>query len=548
MADNLKEVEFSFNGNSVWCTLVEIGERQWNSFNTQAFYQTGTWDASWADDVHRYDELGISIDDATSMRTIITTNVDSVNLRCDPTKPRGIRLSERVTGIGFTKFDFMMFDGMFVDATAVCNNNSDGYYSECYLAHATVDDDEYIGFLGWNTNPNSYYYHKPMFIVNWAYSDWLIEHLHIPGKAGYRPTGTKYRPGSGIGGQGHNATEHGKNPAYTTDVLENPDAPDESSASAISSGMVKAYDITPENLSGVASCLWGSNLQTLITGMLMNPLDYIVSLNIFPTQPVFGSSRTIKLGRWECSPGNIEDGHLGATATGLPLTKQFKTISFGTINVYENWGSFLDYSHSQIELYLPFIGCVDIDTAEVMNGTITVDYTIDFFTGMCVANVNCNKTVETPDGRTYSQYSQHSYQGNCAINIPLSQVQYGNMIGSLINAGTAGLKSGIAGVGISLASDVASGGFKPSVTTKGTISANAGYCSILQPYIRITRPISAEPDSYQEVVGYTSYIDTKLGECTDLCVCESIDLSSVTGATENELNRIRQMCLEGVHV
>lgn len=370
----------------------------------------------------------------------------------------------------------------------------------------------------------------------------FFEYSGEPGEKGYKPTGTKYTTGKpGIGGKGHGAT--GKHPGYNTDTISNPGAPDESSASAIGSGFIRAYDITKANLDGVAKCLYGSTLATFITGLFYNPLDFIVSLNVFPCQPNIGTAVPVKLGRWQCTTAD-----LGADANGAPLTSQFDTYDFGTINIYENWGSFLDYSHTQIELYLPFIGVVDIDTAEVMNGSISLEYTVDFFTGMCVANVNCNRTVELPDGTTKSQASQHSFQGNCAMNIPLSQVQYGNMIGSLINAGTNGLKGGVAGATLSLVGDVVSGGFKPSVTTKGTISANAGYCSITYPYVRITRPISAESDSYQEVMGYPSYIDSTLGDCDDLCICKSIDLHSISGATDSEIERIRQMCLEGVHV
>ena len=304
--------------------------------------------------------------------------------------------------------------------------------------------------------------------------------------------------------------------------------------------------MTKSNLAALTTCLYGSTLGGLITNLAINPLDFIVSLNIFPAAPDVGTDTNVILGKWICTDSGLDN--LGGNVLGAPLSNQFKVFDFGSVDIEENWGSFLDYSHTQIELYLPFIGVVDVDTAEVMGGSIALEYTIDFLTGMCVANVNCNRIVDLPDGRVKNQKSQHSYQGNCSMSLPLSQQQYGNMIGSLINAGTAGLKAGVAGVGISVASDVASGGFKPSVTTKGTISANAGFCSITYPYIRITRPISATGDSYQEVVGYPSYINSTLGDCDDFCVCDNIDLSSISGATESELERIKQMCLEGVHV
>ena len=442
----------------------------------------------------------------------------------------------------------------YAGGTTAANTNdrpgwSDDTYTCVYLATAIIDRIEYLGlyYTGVNIGPDDD--DGWLFAYNedpedaWNEIQELLPLEPSPGQEGYKPTGNKYRGHKAIGGRGKYSTDHGHQPGYHSDTLTNPGAPDESGASAVNSGMLTAYDITDNALANFATCLYSSTFSTALTGLFYNPMDFVISLNIFPAKPNFGSSTPIKLGRWRCTAGD-----LGTDASGLPLTNQFKTYNFGSIEVPENWGSFLDYSHTQIELFLPFIGSVEIDTAEVMNGEIEVEYTIDFFTGMCVANVNCNKYVELPDGTTYPQYSQHAYQGNCAINVPLSQVQYGNMIGSLINAGTAGLTKGPGGFIASFTGDAVSGGFKPTVTTKGTISANAGFCSVLRPYLRITRPISAESESFQEVMGYTSYVDSKLGDCQGYCICDNIDLSSISGATESELERIRQMCLEGVHV
>lgn len=428
-------------------------------------------------------------------------------------------------------------DSAYSGATAYC------------LGLGTIGGNVYLGIYAYGTGLGGDEHSAWLFAYNAEnYQAWnalysLVTIDSPPGSKGFKPTGTRYKHTKpGIGGRGHGATGHKLNPGYETDDISNPSAPNETYASAIGSGFVHAYNIVQNSLDGLAKCLWGTTLSTAITNLFVNPLDFIISLNVFPCKPSMGSSVPIKIGKWQCISAD-----LGADASGLPLTNQFKVLHFGTVNVYENWGSFLDYTNTSVELYLPFIGTVDLDTAEVMNGSIDLDYTIDFFTGMCVANVNCNRMVEMPDGTVKNQKSQHSFQGNCSMSVPLSQVQYGNMIGSLIQAGTNGLKNPALGVG-TLVSEAVSGGFKPSVTAKGTISANAGFCSVLFPYVRVTRPISAESDSFQEVMGYPSYIDSTLGDCEDLCICESIDLHSISGATDSEIERIRQLCLEGVHV
>lgn len=366
-----------------------------------------------------------------------------------------------------------------------------------------------------------------------------------PGQKGFIPTGaytTKNIPG--VGGRG--ATNK-KDPDYAATSITQPGAPNESVASAIGTGFINAYKMTKGNLQTLGQCLWGTTLEGFLSGLFVNPLDFIVSLCVFPCSPEVGASTPVKLGRWECSLDPAKG--LLFESNGELLTSEFKVVPFGSIDIPENWGNFLDYSQTEVELYLPFIGTVEIDTSECMGGNINVEYTIDFFTGMCVANVLCSRpNYRLPNGKALSYvHAQHSYQGNCAIQIPLSRVDYGSMIGSLINACTQAITNPVSGMA-NLAGDLMNGNLRPNISSKGNIVANSGYCSVLYPYVRITRPITAEPESFQEVMGYPSYINTTLGQCQDLCICEDIDLRGITGATEQELNKIRQLCKDGVYV
>ena len=339
---------------------------------------------------------------------------------------------------------------------------------------------------------------------------------------------------------------------YTTDVLTQPGAPKESKASAIGSGFINAYKIDAANLANVGACLWSSTFLTALNNLFIDPIDAIVSLNVFPYLPLYGSSTYIKMLNHITSTLD-----LGIDAFGAPLTSQFRVIDFGTLNVYEVFESFLDYANTNFSLYLPFIGEVSLPVNEVMGGTINVQYTIDFFTGMCVANVLCTRTIPFSLYDSAAQYAQHSYQGNCAMQIPVNSKDYGAIVGSIINACASGLRDGIetgnmavgaASAGLHAAGDAFSGGWKPSVKTKGAIQANAGFCSVLYPYITIERPIAPVTDSYQTAHGYMSYTDGTLSAYEGKCVCTDINLSGISNATDSEKERIRAMCREGVYV
>ena len=358
-----------------------------------------------------------------------------------------------------------------------------------------------------------------------------------PGNKGFAPTNDIIHTPRGGGEVSH------KKPGYTTDTIPFPGEPDETKASAVGSGFINAYDITEGNLANLGKVLYHPNFLTGIANFFINPLDGVISLNVFPYTPHIGSSEYVKLLKYYC-----KSEYFGVDVTAAPLTKQFRTVQMGTVYIPEEWNSFLDYDATSASLYLPFIGEVSLDISEIMGGSVSVEYTIDFFTGMCVANVSCTRGFNLDEGFHVNSNAIHSYQGNCAVNIPLSATDYGSLVGSLIGAASAGLSTGIAGAVGSLVSSGASGGFKPTITTKGSIGANAGFCGVLYPYIIITRPVTAIPENYQTVHGFPSYVKNTLGEYQDLCVCYDIDLSNINGATENELNEIRQLCREGVYV
>lgn len=436
--------------------------------------------------------------------------------------------------------------------TASTQNNyyisvsTEGMSSYCISLIAFADnDDYYMGFFTYQCWDAARLCEAHIYIDrNFTASAGDLEIEKDPGTKGFRPTAartTKYRPGNG--GRG---TANSKNPAYSGDHVEQPGAPDESAASAVKSGFLNCYKMSQSELNKVCACLYSDTLLDAIKQLMVNPLDFIVSMMIFPCSPDVGASEAIKFGKWSCVATGVI-GALGTDMSGARLSHQFKVYDFGTITVPENWGNFLDYSQTSVELYLPFIGSVQLDPSECMGGTVNVQYTVDFFTGQCVANVYCHKYITLPSGMPIDRVEgQHSYQGNCAVQIPLSAVNYGSMIGSLINACTGSITNPT--TPFSVLTDAAGGGFRPSVTSKGNVVANSGFCAVLYPYIRLLRPITAEPDSYQEVMGLPSYINTTLGECEDLCICDGIDLKGISGATESELGRIRQLCSEGVYV
>ena len=526
--------------------LASVGSIEPNQQN-YAFQQIQGMSGQWSQNID-YNILGITLGTKLNSLDVTSPDPDPLYLMAGPSDLHGLIISGYGI-LGYDSFGFGSYNetaSIFVRPQQPLEWDSDPRNADIYLASAYVNGDLKIGFLGIDTRNETSSQNAPAFAWNDTWSDFLSEYVSAdPGQKGFRPTAArtnKDRPGNG--GRG---TTNKQDPDYASDSVTQPGRPNESQASAVKSGFLKAYLMSQNELDKICSALYSDTLLDVIKSSFVNPLDFIVSLMIFPTNPDVGASENLRFGKWIAAAATGIINALGVDITGNKLTAEFKTIDFGTLQIPENWGNFLDYSQTTVELYLPFIGSVNIDVSECMGGTINVQYTIDFFTGMCVANVLCERSFPLPSGKLIPNRAQHAYQGNCAIQIPLSAADYGSMVGSLINACTQGISNPVAGFS-GIASDAIAGGMRPNVSSKGNIVANSGFCSVLYPYVRITRPITAEPDSYQEVMGYPSYINTSLGQCEDLCICDEIDLKGITGATEEELNRIRQMCKDGVYV
>ena len=255
---------------------------------------------------------------------------------------------------------------------------------------------------------------------------------------------------------------------------------------------------------------------------------------MLPVKPSASASSGIFLGGIKCN-----------TVTAPKITNQWKTIDFGTININELYGNYLDYANSRISIYLPYIGTADLDVQEVNGGIVHLQYIVDCFTGACVANVHLKKATPTPWGMTYTNETVHSYTGNMAIQLPLSASSFDSMISGLVNVGLglgtnnpATAFTGVKGMATGLVGDV---------TTRGSLSSNTGKLGYQTPYLMFTRPIEVKPTNLNNLHGVSAGVGGKLSSFRGYVVCSDVKLDGVT-ATDSELNEIETMLKTGVYV
>lgn len=369
------------------------------------------------------------------------------------------------------------------------------------------------------------------------------------------------------------------------DDIEEADLPTMSFATA---GFCRIYRPSFAQVSALASYMWTDQnfLQTVINHLkqiLENPIDAIISLSIVP-----------------CVPNVLTDEEVKVmyVPTGVympPVQRQFVEVDCGTYTLKEMYGSALDYNpYTSVQLYLPYVGIVQLDTDEVMGKTLSVGYRIDVVTGVCCAYVKANGDV------------LYQFSGHCSIQQPITSADFSGYINAALAAGKLVASIAAAGAGAPAVAATLAGAPTPSISgsesktveternpntgrqiTVGTrkresqtynpgasfgevatrgvsntvgavmnsktivqhsggFSGNSGFmAAVRRPYLIVTRPRIANPENYGKYNGRPSMIYLNLGDCTGFTQVQSIQLTGID-ATNPELSEIATLLNSGV--
>lgn len=203
------------------------------------------------------------------------------------------------------------------------------------------------------------------------------------------------------------------------------------------SGFCRIYKPTLPQLQALADYMWTDDdfLTTVLNHakqLLEDPMESVISFSLVPVVPPTSTEEQVKV--------------LFIPITGVsmaPVTNQFVEVNCGTLSLAleDNYGSALDFNpYTTIDLYLPFIGQVTLDTDEVMYKTIKCKYNVDVVTGMCVASIS----VMTDLGESVL----YQFAGHCGVQMPLTSADFSGYVGAIIGATkmVAGLAAAGAGV------------------------------------------------------------------------------------------------------
>lgn len=290
------------------------------------------------------------------------------------------------------------------------------------------------------------------------------------------------------------------------------------------------YNPTLAQINSFGAWLWSPNFVDQILKLFSDPMQAIIGLHKIYCTPTTGAEQNIKV------------GYLDSGVPSKIVTDQYTTVDCGSVNLFEYFGNVFDYApYTQLRLYLPFIGIVNLDTEDAMRGVIHVVYHVDVLSGACLAEVRITRDAA---GGTLYQYA-----GNAAVTMPISSGSYIGVIANVVGVASSaiggfasgGVAGGIAG-GVTGALTRRGG---TQVQHSGNFSGNAGAMGIKKPYLIIERPQTALADNYAEYIGNPSNTTVTLSSCTGYIKMKEVHLENVP-ATGAELSEIEQTLKQGV--
>lgn len=308
-----------------------------------------------------------------------------------------------------------------------------------------------------------------------------------------------------------------------------------------------------------------------------NPSDYIVGAYVSVCN--FGLSESTY-------PITIGPVDLSVAVPTMVANKILFTDSgyfdCGSVDIDHFYSDFRDYApYTQLELYLPLCGTVDLDTAYFMGHSVSVTYYYDYNTMSCSAciyrdGITLYKVVNGSIGAEIPLTSMRMGDYQNAIHA-LEQAQKQNeirMASAMVSMGisAAGLLAAPATGGASLGlTALGLNGVKSGIETVNAIddisyniehkqptpaqtgaseSQNAFCAGSMYPYLFIKRAKMLEDydaEIYGHTIGYACNVNANIGDMSGYTVATNIDTSGIN-ATVEEINAIKQAFSKGVYL
>lgn len=340
----------------------------------------------------------------------------------------------------------------------------------------------------------------------------------------------------------HPETQPQLEPDSDTDTPDPPDTGDGDTpvvppVTGSASSLWKIYNPSQGQIDAFGAWLWSSDFIDQIKKLFNDPMQAIIGVHKVFCSPAVGGSATIKC------------GYLDSGVSSNWVSNQYTHIDCGTVSLPEYFGNVFDYDpFTRVSIFLPCVGIVPLDVAEVMRSSINVKLHCDVLTGALLAEVNV--TRDQAGGILYT------YSGSCIVTYPVSSGTYVGAVANVVSVAAsvaAGIMGTVASGGALAPAAVGATGAavsglshtRTNVQHSGSFSGAAGVMGGKIPYLIITRPQTRMAKQYPVYDGVPANFTSRLGDCTGYVKVKEVHLK-VPNAYESEIAEIEQLLHQGV--
>lgn len=358
-------------------------------------------------------------------------------------------------------------------------------------------------------------------------------------------TDPDYDPSQSQGGGNANLGE-----IETDDIMDSFDLPyePEDALSHTNVRMMQPYLLTSSQWLQLGYLFWQNadqntsffyKLKELMSNGAVDPMTSIANLIRLPVSSgviATSGSAPIYLGSLAV------EGTGGASATGLWISNRFSRIQY-RYTIKEVFGTDYDYTKCDIGLYLPYVAQIQLDTAEVMNSTLTVSYVLDVYTGDLTCTVSIIKSMY---GKSINSIIGR-YKGNCALPMFYTrgdtQSNTQNIFNGMMSYAGAiagnNVDAGVSALGNTLMNQ------RVQVQKGGSISGSSGWMDIQYPYLIFKRNVPLYADNWRGIKGAQQHATFTVGSLSGYTEFEEIHVH-IPSATDDEQKEIENILKSGV--
>ena len=313
--------------------------------------------------------------------------------------------------------------------------------------------------------------------------------------------------------------------------------PTEPDATTVTLSNTHYYRLSKEGLKDFFIDLWSLDFSDLIfnqvTGVYSNLIENVVSLRWFPV-PLqalgeIGTTEGIKL------------GYTTLETAGTTISSVANIMIGGTFDIKPVYKSYMDYApYTEIQVFLPFYGMLDLDVNLYMNHTLEIQYTVDIASGLITYYILRDLTIV------------QQVQAKCGIDIPItlsSMIDVASQISNNVVSKSVSLASATAsGSPIGMVGAVLGSTASPKMHYLSGVGDNGALYGNRRVTLFIKHPQYNRPANYASTVGYPSYGKFKLSSLSGFTVVENPRLSMTDKMSLSEYEEIIEFLQGGIYI